>query len=119
MGLFKYFFGLETELDERQFFRRLAQLIGTRSARLSACGIAAIVSKKNLLEKGCTVGIDGSLFSKYPHFSDRLHEALEGILGPKAKSIKTRQAEDGSGAGSAVIAAMTTARKKEGHLVHV
>lgn len=119
MGLFKYFFGLETELDERQFFRRLAQLIGTRSASLSACGIAAIVSKKNLLEKGCTVGIDGSLFSKYPHFSDRLHEALEGILGPKAKSIKTRQAEDGSGAGSAVIAAMTTARKKEGHLVHV
>ena len=119
MGLFKYFFSLETDLDERQFFRRVAQLIGTRSARLSACGIAAIVKKKNLLEEGCTVGVDGSLYCKYPHFADRLHGALADILGPEAKKIKTRQAEDGSGAGSAVIAAMTTARKNKGHLADV
>ena len=119
MGLFKYFFSLETDLDERQFFRRVAQLIGTRSARLSACGIAAIVKKKNLLEEGCTVGVDGSLYCKYPHFVDRLHGALADILGPEAKKIKTRQAEDGSGAGSAVIAAMTTARKNKGHLADV
>lgn len=119
MGLFKYFFSLETELEERLFFRRLAQLIGTRSARLSACGIAAIVKKKDLAKSSCTVGVDGSLYSKYPHFVTRLHEALEGILGPDAKNIKTRQAEDGSGAGSAVIAAMTTARKNKGHLVDV
>ena len=38
-------------------------LIGTRAARLSACGIAAIVSKKGYLEKGCSVGADGSLYN--------------------------------------------------------
>ena len=120
MGLFKYFFSIETELEERQFFRRLAQLIGTRSARLSACGIAAIVKKKDLLaDGGCTVGIDGSLYSKYPNFADRLHDALIEILGPEGKSIQTRQAEDGSGAGSAVIAAMTKARKDAGIYSHV
>lgn len=39
-----------TTIPERQFFKRLAQLIGTRAARLSACGIASIVSKMGYLE---------------------------------------------------------------------
>lgn len=116
VGLFKYFFSLETDIEERRFFKKLAQLIGTRSARLSACGIASITRKKGLLETmpSFTVGVDGSLFSKYPHFPDRLKEALVDILGPKAKNINLQQAEDGSGAGSAVIAAMTKARKEAG-----
>jgi hexokinase len=53
IGIFSYFFGIETTLEERQFFRSLAKLIGSRAARLSACGIAAIVSKKGYLEKVC------------------------------------------------------------------
>ncbi|KAI3623365.1 HXK2 [Malassezia furfur] len=114
MGLFKFFFSLETEYNERKFFRELSCAIGTRSARLSACGIASIVQKMGYLENGCTVGCDGSLYSKYPNFPDRLHQSLEAILGPKGRNIKTRQAEDGSGAGSAVIAAMTKERKEKG-----
>jgi hexokinase len=51
IGVFNHFFSLETTIEERQFFKKLAVLIGTRSARLSACGIAAIVSKKGYLEK--------------------------------------------------------------------
>lgn len=50
-GLFTHFFGLDTTVAERQFFKRLAQLIGTRAARLSACGIAAIASKNNYIEQ--------------------------------------------------------------------
>jgi hexokinase len=63
IGVFTHFFGLETTDEERQFFKKLAALIGTRAARLSACGIAAIVSKKGYLEKGCAVGADGSLYN--------------------------------------------------------
>ena len=63
IGVFSYFFGLETTLEERTFFRDLAKLIGRRAARLSACGIAAIVSKKGYLEEGCAVGADGSLYN--------------------------------------------------------
>jgi len=101
IGIFTYFFALETTLAERQFFRALAKLIGKRSARLSACGIAAIVSKKGLLEEGCSVGADGSLYNvriavlgiradsrltsgqKYPGFADRVHEGLQDIFGDK------------------------------------
>lgn len=63
IGVFTHFFGIETTLEERQFFKKLAVLIGTRSARLSACGIAAIVGKMGYLEEGCAVGADGSLYN--------------------------------------------------------
>jgi hexokinase len=63
IGIFTHFFALETTLAERQFFRALAKLVGRRAARLSACGIAAIVSKMNYLDEGCAVGADGSLYN--------------------------------------------------------
>lgn len=119
VGVFTYFFGIETTLEERQFFRSLAKLIGTRAARLSACGIAAIVSKKGYLEKGCSVGADGSLYNKYPGFADRIHQALVDIFGEAGKNITTHHAEDGSGVGSAIIAAMTKKRKDAGYFTNL
>jgi hexokinase len=64
IGLFSHFYALETTVEERKFFKRLAVAIGTRAARLSACGIAAIVSKKGYLDEGpCGVATDGSLYN--------------------------------------------------------
>ncbi|WVR04130.1 hypothetical protein IAU60_001129 [Kwoniella sp. DSM 27419] len=117
IGVFTHFFGVETTLEERQFFKQLAVLIGTRAARLSACGIAAIVSKKGYLDEGCAVGADGSLYNKYPNFANRVHTALVDIFGEKGKNIVTHHAEDGSGVGSAIIAAMTKTRKDAGFYV--
>jgi hexokinase len=57
---------ITTTKPELELIRRLAELIGTRSARLSACGVAAICKKKNY--KTAHVGADGSVFNKYPHF---------------------------------------------------
>ncbi|KAK1228103.1 hexokinase [Marasmius sp. AFHP31] len=114
IGIFTHFFAVETTLAERQFFRALAKLIGRRAARLSACGIAAIVSKMGYLEEGCSVGADGSLYNKYPGFADRVHEGLVDIFGDKGRNIITHHAEDGSGVGSAIIAAMTKVRRDAG-----
>ncbi|KAJ8495382.1 hypothetical protein ONZ45_g12886 [Pleurotus djamor] len=119
IGIFNHFFALETTLAERQFFRALAKLIGRRAARLSACGIAAIVSKMGYLDEGCSVGADGSLYNKYPGFADRIHEGLQDIFGDKGRNIVTHHAEDGSGVGSAIIAAMTKIRKDAGLYVNV
>jgi hexokinase len=41
-------FKLETTEPELRLIRRLAELIGLRAARLSACGVAAIVKKNNI-----------------------------------------------------------------------
>lgn len=117
-GLFLHFFGLETTQQERVFFKKLAVLIGTRAARLSACGIAALVTKMGYLEEGCGVGCDGSLYTRLPNFRPRLQQALIDILGPKGEGIQTHQAEDGSGVGAAIIAAMTLKRKQEGIYEH-
>ncbi|KAK2460019.1 hypothetical protein APHAL10511_007942 [Amanita phalloides] len=114
IGIFTHFFAVETTLAERQFFRALAKLIGRRAARLSACGIAAIVSKMGYLEEGCLVAADGSLYNKYPSFPDRVHEGLVDIFGERGRNIITHHAEDGSGVGSAIIAAMTKLRKDAG-----
>ncbi|KAG6907258.1 hypothetical protein DXG01_009678 [Tephrocybe rancida] len=115
IGIFSHFFAVETTLAERQFFRALAMLIGRRAARLSACGIAAIVSKMNYLEEGCLVGADGSLYNKYPGFADRIHEGLVDIFGEKGRNITTCHAEDGSGVGSAIIAVFCSLKLEPAH----
>lgn len=132
---------------ELELVRRLAELIGTRAARLSACGIAAICLKKGYHlpgKGGCHVGADGSVFNKYPHFKARGAAALsdifdwddpplpqrqqqqQGIMGQKEEGnqeeedpIDIRASEDGSGVGAALIAALTIDRIKRGELVGV
>ncbi|KAF8188804.1 hypothetical protein K438DRAFT_1764063 [Mycena galopus ATCC 62051] len=92
IGIFTHF-ALETTLAERQFFCALAKLIGRTAARSSACGIAAV---------------------KYPGFADRVHDGLVDIFGETGRNIVTHHAENGSGVGSAIIAAMTKIRKDAG-----
>jgi hexokinase len=105
---------------ELELCRRLAELIGTRAARLSACGVAAICKKKGY--ESCHVGADGSVFNKYPHFKQRGAQALREILDwPKGKRdpVVLSSAEDGSGVGAALIAALTIKRIKAGNTIGV
>ncbi|PNH69880.1 hypothetical protein VD0002_g625 [Verticillium dahliae] len=109
---------------ELEFVRRLAELVGTRAARLSACGVAAICKKKNY--ETCHVGADGSVFNKYPHFKERGALALREILDwPEKKNptdedpIEILAAEDGSGVGAALIAALTLKRVQQGNVAGI
>ncbi|KAK6359834.1 hexokinase A, variant 2 [Orbilia brochopaga] len=113
--LFEKKLSIITTEQERKLIRRLAELIGTRAARLSACGIAAIVIKKDLAP--CSVGADGSVFNKYPHFKERNAAALKEILG--RDDVVVKPAEDGSGVGAALIAALTNMRVKNGILAGI
>ncbi|KAN0077461.1 hypothetical protein V8E54_005765 [Elaphomyces granulatus] len=82
--------GIKLSAQELLVARYLAELIVTRAARLYACGIAAICKKKNI--RSCRVGVDGSDC-----------EAL----------VTLHSAEDGSGVGAALIAAIGLERLKE------
>ena len=118
--LFSKTLGITANKPELELCRRLAELIGTRAARLSACGVAAICKKKNI--ESCHVGADGSVFNKYPHFKARGAVALREILDwPKGKKdpVDVRAAEDGSGVGAALIAALTIKRVQEGNLAGI
>jgi hexokinase len=120
-ALFEQRLGIDTTEPERKLIRRLAELIGTRAARLSACGVAAICKKKNY--QSCHVGADGSVFNKYPHFPERQAAALRELFGwgPEVKTdpIQVVPAEDGSGVGAALIAALTLKRIKQGIIAGV
>jgi hexokinase len=122
--LFQNKLSLTCTQPELELIRRLAELIGTRAARLSACGVAAICKKKGY--ETCHVGADGSVFNKYPHFKARGAVALREILDwPEKKNPKEEDpieilaAEDGSGVGAALIAALTLKRVKEGNLAGI
>ncbi len=76
----------ETSVEDRRIVKRVCELVGTRAARLSAAGVAALATKMNRLD-GCTVAIDGSLFEHYPHFGNRMRDALREVLGITAENI--------------------------------
>ncbi len=124
LDLFHNKLGISPNSAELELIRRTAELIGTRAARLSACGVAAISKKKGY--ETCHVGADGSVFNKYPHFKERGAQALKEILDwpdkkdPKAEDpIEILAAEDGSGVGAALIAALTLKRVKEGNMAGI
>ncbi|CAI4448914.1 CQS_1a_G0016830.mRNA.1.CDS.1 [Saccharomyces cerevisiae] len=120
--LFQNEFGINTTVQERKLIRRLSELIGARAARLSVCGIAAICQKRGY--KTGHIAADGSVYNRYPGFKEKAANALKDIYGWTQTSledypIKIVPAEDGSGAGAAVIAALAQKRIAEGKSVGI
>ena len=118
---FKDVLDIDVNSQELDFIFLLAELIGVRGARLCTCGIAAICHKKGI--QSGHVAADGSVANKHPKFKKRWAEALGEVLDwpadRKEDPITITSAEDGSGVGAAVIAAMTLQRVKEGNLVGI
>ncbi|KAF4551482.1 Hexokinase-like protein 3 [Elsinoe fawcettii] len=119
-NLFQNTLSIVCTKPELELIRKLSELIGTRAARLSACGVAGICKKKGW--ETAHVGADGSVFNKYPHFKARGAVALKEILdwparkrGQKEDPIEILPSEDGSGVGAALIAALTLKRVQEGN----
>ncbi|CAG8603067.1 22136_t:CDS:2 [Dentiscutata erythropus] len=97
-----------TTLTDRQIVKRVCQIVALRAARLSSATLAAIITHCGRVESGSSVGIDGSLFEFYPHFSARIKTALQELFGTNADKIKISLARDGSGVGAALAAMLTT-----------
>ncbi|CAO3667416.1 unnamed protein product [Rhizopus stolonifer] len=96
-----------TTLVDRQMVKVISTCVGRRAARLSACGIAAILSFTNHLGKDTMVAIDGSVYEFFPNFEANIIEALQELLGSNiSKHIQFAMARDGSGFGAAIIAMM-------------
>ncbi|CCD23666.1 uncharacterized protein NDAI_0B06350 [Naumovozyma dairenensis CBS 421] len=121
-ALLKKDLGINTTVQERKLIRRLSELIATRSAHLSVCGIAAIFQKRGY--KTGHVAADGSVYKMYPGFVERAAEGLRKIYGwtpgpIDEYPIKICPSEDGSGAGGAIIAALAQKRIAAGKSVGI
>jgi hexokinase len=115
--LFSDTLSLEPSDMEIEFSRRVAEMIAVRGARLCACGVAAICTKEGI-EKG-NVAADGSVANKHPKFKRRWAKALGEILEWKEEELSGKEgpiritsAEDGSGIGCAIIAAMELEKRR-------
>ncbi|KAG0225206.1 glucokinase [Actinomortierella wolfii] len=101
--------------DRHRIFQ-LIQAIGNRSATMTAAACAALLLKANghsvhlddPTEK-TTIGIDGSVFEKYPLFARKMKNALVKILGEdRASRIRLELAHDGGSIGAALVAMIHT-----------
>ncbi|KAF9428028.1 glucokinase [Podila epigama] len=111
--VFKTSFGIEglTAQDRADVFE-LIHTVGKRSAKMTAAACAALLQKANgasvkldNVNEITTIGIDGSVFEKYPHFSRKMMEALTEILGQdRASRIRLELARDGGCIGAALVA---------------
>ena len=107
--------------QELQLCHRLAEMIAVRGARLCTCGVAAICHKTGI--GSGHVAADGSVANKHPQFKKRWAQALGEVLDwpsdRKEDPIVITSAEDGSGIGAAVIAAMTVQRARDGNMAGI
>lgn len=107
--LFEGKLGLILNSNELKVCRYLTELVGTRAARLYACGIAAIC--RRIKVNSCRVGVDGAVFNHYTNFRERASHALREILDWPYYSddlVTFHTTEDGSGIGAAIIAAVAS-----------
>ncbi|KAG0082812.1 glucokinase [Podila epicladia] len=111
--VFKTSFGIEgLSAQDRADVHELIHTIGKRSAKMTAAACAALLHKANgasvMLDDPkeiTTIGIDGSVFEKYPHFSRTMMDALTDILGQdRASRVRLELARDGGCIGAALVA---------------
>ena len=118
---FMHTLGFDLTPEQLIFSQRIAEYITIRGARLCTCGIAAICRKKGI--KSGHVAADGSVANKHPNFKRRWATALSEVLDwPDDRTedpITITAAEDGSGIGAAVIAAMTLKRREAGNMAGI
>ncbi|KAG0040864.1 glucokinase [Podila clonocystis] len=106
-------FGIEgLSAQDRADVYELIHTIGKRSAKMTAAACAALLHKANGASvklddpmEITTIGIDGSVFEKYPHFSRKMMDALTEILGQdRASRVRLELARDGGCIGAALVA---------------
>jgi len=103
-------------LDSKKLLKHISKLISCRSAKLAASSIAAVVLWIDPeLKNKHVIGIDGSLFEKYPGYKEMMDDALKSLFKENSEHIVLEQAKDGSGVGAAIIAASVAPTNRINH----
>lgn len=76
-----------TTLADRKRVKRICEIVGKRAARLVAAGMSAIISKRNALEAGLSISVEGTIYEFYPNFPDRVNAALQELYGEYVERI--------------------------------
>ncbi|XP_048368706.1 hexokinase-2-like isoform X2 [Sphaerodactylus townsendi] len=109
--------GLDPSHEDCVATRRICEVVSTRSANLCGAALAAVLRRikenKGIDRLRSTVGVDGTVYKKHPHFAHRLHKVVRCLL-PDC-DIQFIRSGDGSGKRTAmvnVVAAQHQARQE-------
>ncbi|KAI9276641.1 hexokinase-domain-containing protein [Phascolomyces articulosus] len=102
-----------TTLDDRRVVKQICELVGRRAARLTAAAISAIIQKRDALEGGLTISVEGTIYEHYPNFPNRVNEALRGFYGHSVDRINIGITRDGNGIGGALAAMLAREERQE------
>ncbi|KAL2094220.1 hypothetical protein ACEWY4_008939 [Coilia grayii] len=100
--------GLPATPEDCELVRLVCNTLSTRSAQLCGAALAAVANRirnnRGLNHFTTTVGVEGTVYTKHPHYSDRLEETVKA-LAPKC-NINFIVTDDGSGKGAAMVTAV-------------
>ncbi|XP_069473755.1 hexokinase-2 [Ambystoma mexicanum] len=100
--------GLEPSKEDCVAAHRVCQIVSTRSSNLCAAALAAVLRRikenKGLERLRSSIGVDGSVYKKHPHFARRLQKTLRRLV-PDC-DVRFIRSEDGSGKGAAMVTAV-------------
>ncbi|ORZ12606.1 hexokinase-domain-containing protein [Absidia repens] len=92
-------------IDDRRIVKHICELVARRAARLSAAGIAAVLSHTGDIDQRSVVAIDGSVYEFLPGFEAHMMTSLRELFGDSIQDrVKFALAKDGSGFGAAIVA---------------
>ncbi|XP_078522664.1 hexokinase-2 [Lissotriton helveticus] len=110
--------GLEPSKEDCVAAHRVCQIVSTRSSNLCAAALAAVLRRikenKGVERLRSSIGVDGSVYKKHPHFARRLQKTLRRLV-PDC-DVRFIRSEDGSGKGAAMVTAVAyrlAAQQKE------
>lgn len=95
--------------------RHVCECISRRAAHLVSAAIATLILR--IGEPDITVGVDGSVYKLHPKFHNLMTEKIAELL-PSAYNFRLVLAEDGSGRGAALVAAVASKQKHSGQDIH-
>jgi len=88
--------------NDRVLVQGVSQRVAVRAARLCATAIAGVLQHISRL-RDVVVAVDGSVFEKIPGFKQKMDETIKELY--PSSDVRLELTTDGSGIGSAVIAA--------------
>ncbi|KAI8087225.1 hexokinase-domain-containing protein [Thamnidium elegans] len=101
-----------TTLQDRKTVKRICEMVGKRAARLIAAAMSAIISKRDALEQGLSISVEGTVYEFYPNFPARVNTALQELYGENFERINIGITRDGSGVGAALAAMLASNNPK-------
>jgi len=90
--------------DDCRYVQHICWQVSQRAAYLAGTAVASVIDRLGL--DHVTVAVDGSLYRFHPHFKDLMQNKISQLIEPNQK-FKLVLANDGSGKGAALVAAVS------------